>query len=551
MDDFPKGFYLKKEQVDIAKEILRYFDEGYDNIVLEAPTGVGKSAIAYLVHHFSDNLTTNIVCHQKLLQDQYEKLLGDKIVVVKGKDNYRCFVIPDITVSNAPCQFTGTCGVKFACEYYKLRSKFDSDPLVVSNYSLLFSLLDIGRPPTFRDLVIYDEAHNIEDIFTDYSKVRVSSDECEVYDKLSDIIEDDEIKDRLRDLSFSVENFNISKWRDDLDRIFAIKFKLREMLTSLSEDFGDITSLSDSDKKFISRVLTVNNKISDSFCKYNNYRKSLDKFDSKFVYDYKEDDEGFAFELTPIVVSDMVNKKMMELSRKRVFMSAVFPKGIEQRIGINKVARVEVGSPFPVSSRRVVFIPVDYLSNKKLKDPMYDMSRYFKVFENICKYHSEENHSGLVLTSSYEFIKVILAALSDKLENMGYKIITHNPDDREERVREFVANNGTSKYIIFSPSLFEGVDFVGDISRFQIIAKTPFRYLGSNYVREKMNVSREWYEYDALLKVIQGCGRSTRQLEDSSVSYVLDGNALRIYNKYKRNIPKWFVEAVEVVRMRG
>jgi Rad3-related DNA helicase len=58
-----------------------------------------------------------------------------------------------------------------------------------------------------------------------------------------------------------------------------------------------------------------------------------------------------------------------------------------------------------------------------------------------------------------------------------------------------------------------------------------------------MNREKDWYGIQAFLKIMQICGRSVRHKEDYSKTYVLDKNAIRLFNSLENNIPKWFKES--------
>jgi len=79
----------------------------------------------------------------------------------------------------------------------------------------------------------------------------------------------------------------------------------------------------------------------------------------------------------------------------------------------------------------------------------------------------------------------------------------------------------------------EGVDLRGDMSRFQIVCKVPFPYLGSSLIRKKMSKWDWWYDLQTAKTVIQSVGRSVRSESDSAVTYILDTSWERFYRKNK------------------
>src|SRR5215813_10088893 len=79
-------------QVDILKEIESAFASGYRNIILECPTGSGKSPIAIAAAMTLGS--SYILVGSKELQDQYQRDFS-WIMPMKGKNNFRCEIKDD------------------------------------------------------------------------------------------------------------------------------------------------------------------------------------------------------------------------------------------------------------------------------------------------------------------------------------------------------------------------------------------------------------------------------------------------------------------------
>ena len=77
-------------QREAIEAIVEAYLSGVKHIVVEAPTGVGKSAIAYTVHKVLASLNdwhrTTVITGTKGLQDQYVSEHGD-MYDLKGKNN--------------------------------------------------------------------------------------------------------------------------------------------------------------------------------------------------------------------------------------------------------------------------------------------------------------------------------------------------------------------------------------------------------------------------------------------------------------------------------
>jgi ATP-dependent DNA helicase DinG len=93
--DFIKNFpfiYRRNNQTRVLNEICEAFNSGYKYIILEAPTGFGKSPVAVSV---AKTLGSSYICTStKDLQTQYARDFSF-IKVAKGKRNFPCLVKED------------------------------------------------------------------------------------------------------------------------------------------------------------------------------------------------------------------------------------------------------------------------------------------------------------------------------------------------------------------------------------------------------------------------------------------------------------------------
>jgi len=95
VNDYLKNFphtSFRSNQEQVIEQVCDAFNSGYKHIILEAPTGFGKSAIAITI---ARALGSSYICTAtKDLQTQYThdyKLLK----VAKGKSNFLCRVKED------------------------------------------------------------------------------------------------------------------------------------------------------------------------------------------------------------------------------------------------------------------------------------------------------------------------------------------------------------------------------------------------------------------------------------------------------------------------
>ena len=97
---FIKNFpftYRRETQTHVLNEICEGFNSGYKHIILEAPTGFGKSPVAIAV---AMTMGTSYICTStKDLQTQYSRDFPF-VRVAKGANNFRCLVKDDFIRNN-------------------------------------------------------------------------------------------------------------------------------------------------------------------------------------------------------------------------------------------------------------------------------------------------------------------------------------------------------------------------------------------------------------------------------------------------------------------
>ena len=110
---------------------------------------------------------------------------------------------------------------------------------------------------------------------------------------------------------------------------------------------------------------------------------------------------------------------------------------------------------------------------------------------------------------------------------------------------ELHENEGASYgSVLLSPSMMEGVDLYDDLSRFQVIIKLPWSNLGDARIKVKSQLDETWYKNKMWVSILQASGRSTRNENDESITYILDSNFKYFYDQWKSQLPAWFKDRV-------
>ena len=151
------GHHPRNTQIKLINKINLAINEGYKNIILEAGTGIGKSAIATTLANMYDD--SYILTMTKQLQEQYLDDFGEMLVEIKGKGNYKCNY-------KGNCDFCIRAEYNIArcsdCNYLIAFRKAKKSKNVITNYDFMYRVGVDNQMLDPRQLLILDEAHNLE-----------------------------------------------------------------------------------------------------------------------------------------------------------------------------------------------------------------------------------------------------------------------------------------------------------------------------------------------------------------------------------------------------
>ena len=122
VDFFPLPTFRPRQE-ELLLEIQKALDEGFKTIIVQAPTGIGKSPIAVAICKYFE---LGYICtSQKVLQDQYQHDFKE-LATVKGRSYFRCSVNPSLDCGRGQCQVNDlTTGKKHTCTKKPKRRKVD------------------------------------------------------------------------------------------------------------------------------------------------------------------------------------------------------------------------------------------------------------------------------------------------------------------------------------------------------------------------------------------------------------------------------------------
>jgi ATP-dependent DNA helicase DinG len=241
-------------------------------------------------------------------------------------------------------------------------------------------------------------------------------------------------------------------------------------------------------------------------------------------------------EFKPIDISPFSEELLFKFGRKVVLMSATILDGDAfcESLGIKKsdTQFVSIPSPFPVENRPVYYFPVGKMSAKSINETLPKLTEAVK---SILDQH--KNEKGIIHCHTFKIANHLKNTIRSK------RLLIHDSSNRDQILRKHISEKGNT--VLLSPSMTEGVDLKDDASRFQVICKVPYPYLGDKLVKKRMYKWKWWYPLQTTKKIVQSVGRSIRNEDDFAVTYILDQDWDRFYSSNSSLFPKTFKEALK------
>ena len=193
----------------------------------------------------------------------------------------------------------------------------------------------------------------------------------------------------------------------------------------------------------------------------------------------------------------------------------------------NEVSFITIPSPFPPENKPIMYCPVGNMGMLTIDE---NFPKLIKYITKILKIHKKDK--GIIHCHSYKISNYIIENLNSK------RLLSHDSNNRDEILNKHIHSKKPT--VLISPSMEEGVDLKDDKSRFQIICKIPYPYLGDQLVVKRMDRWKWWYSYETIKKIVQSMGRSIRSEKDHAKTYILDKCWERFYYQNKSTFPKNF-----------
>jgi len=564
-------YEFRPSQIRMAEAVHSALEE-QSHVIIEAGTGTGKT-LAYLLPALVYGRRILVSTGTKTLQDQifYKDIpLLESVVerpiraaYLKGRNNYLCrikletvhteglFTPKELRSFQSILDWSeqtetgdraelGTVGddtelwsrldarrdqcLGTKCKDYDrcfltlMRQKAMESDIVIVNHHLFFADLSVRKAEMAAILpdysaVIFDEAHDLEDIATEYFGFHVSN-----Y-RLAEFVHD------ATKLEADVEL--VSRASERFFNGFALLREGRHSVENLDGIDGLIGALQDA------RISIKQKK--DFAGQYEGLARraveiadELEVFRSGPLENYvswiERRGRGLFLEACPIDVSGMLRDRLFTRVPTCVLTSATLTVAesfdyVRGRLGFNEGDELSLATEFNVRKQALLYVP------KAMPD--YRQPAYLdRAAEEIRSILRASQGRAFVLFTSYRQMETLYARLSNDLP---YPCMMQGKGGGKSRLLEEFKI--TPNAVLFATASFwQGVDVKGEALSAVIIDKLPFQVPSDPLVaartaqidREGGNAFSEYQVPNAVLRLKQGFGRLIRSTTDRGILAVLD-----------------------------
>lgn len=522
---FPDLQFRKYQRETIIAILTHYQNDPTSKIIVDAPTGSGKSIIALVTSkilnsNFYGSKTGYILTSETFLQDQYESTVSTyklNMPSVKGKDRYDCTenkmpislgyctekVVKGSELRNLPCYSE--------CPYFSRRDAAALAKTSILNYS--YWLLQHNyvsqktTKPLFeeRDFVFFDEAHKVVSIVNNHFSPRIGTRLANEVKKISQWYVNDEIQKVALDIEDEVAIVLIGSGNDEksLKVINNSLIPLLKLKDTFEAQRSNGKVLSESDKKIIRSF----DFIYDVHCKLQDFLKIVNgNFKELCVRSASKNEVAFFC----LDEGEMMLNMFHKFYKFGVYMSATFLNHdfFAAYSKLYNIKIIKIPSTFDFTESPIFYTRDFDMSFKNKKNNQEAQAH--KIKEIIEKYESGVIHTGSFSNSFY------LKDFLGKQKKVKFYETT------EEKIELISQLKKTKDFFIAGPSLLEGIDMTDDLSRCQIFMKIPYLNLGDEFTEKRFKRNKIWYLWESSLNFVQGAGRSNRHETDWCHTYILD-----------------------------
>jgi ATP-dependent DNA helicase DinG len=634
-----KQYESRPQQLAMAAAVAQAIAEG-SHAVIEAPTGVGKS-FAYLVPAIQHALATGkkvvvstgtIALQEQLIRKDIpllQKVFPElRAVLVKGRQNYVSLRRLSIAADGQQTLFetrddatalrevatwakdtdigdladlgydpppqvwrqvqsdrTNCLGRKCPtyneCYFYKARKEMEEAHLLVVNHHLYFSDLSLrdehaGMLPA-HEVVIFDEAHALEDIATDHLGTSISEAQVRFWldglwsAKSRGLLADPRFEAARETVEYA-RQANQTFWKDvallGIDRgeetmrltsenqvPNPLSPALDAVARALDAALGRVDEENDSAelKAQISRAAAIAGSLR-AILEVGS-PTSTDEVAHVHYAHVPRGKGGASLSMSPLSVAELLKERLFSKTRTVVLTSATLAADdserflfLRKRLGIEGGIAKRLDSPFDYQTQATLIL------NQTPLDP--NSERYENALAAWLTDYLTDPARGrvggsFVLFTSYRQLLKVHDLVRPALDRTNRFVLRHGDGMGRAQMLDLFKRVGDA--VLFGTSSFwEGVDVPGDALKHVIITKLPFEVPNHPVVearhheiqRRGGNPFMERTVPEAIIKLKQGFGRLIRTKADTGHVAILDHRVLtKAYGRYfLRALPQCRIE---------
>ena len=433
------------------------------------------------------------------------------------------------------------------CFITRMRQRAIDADIIVVNHHLFFADLALrngayGSVLPDYAAVILDEAHQIEDVASEYFGSQVST--YQIDDLLGDAgmlkLEDREAERELTRISARIQRFADAFWVSFREgRGLEGRFALAPGKRSEADETSALPANASTDSyhaldNALNRLETTLAALPDPPADAESIVRRTRQLrfdlnfiikgeDKKFVYWLERRGRGVFLRASPIDVSGLLQDKLFEKIPTVVLTSATLSSAgnfrfIRERLGLDKAEEMIAESIFDFEHQAVLYLP------PQMPDPRSPQWASAAAEEVIKIVNATEGRAFVLSTS--------LAGMNELFERVAaqidYPCFVQGSASKGALLKKF---RSTPNAVLFATSSFwQGVDVRGEQLSCVIIDKLPFAVPSDPVVAARQRYIEEqggssFYEYSvpqAIISLKQGLGRLIRSTTDRGVLAVLD-----------------------------
>ncbi|WP_339119875.1 ATP-dependent DNA helicase [Fusobacterium nucleatum] len=490
------------------------------------------------------------------------------------------------------------CPYRKECFYMKTRMEKMEADILISNHHVFFADLNVRAETDFDseylilpryDMVIFDEAHNIESVARSYFSVEVSKisftrllnriyqrknkrkKEKSALIRVEDTIDEKDLEDSqqyidllntLKEEISILQNIG-DEYFDEIRKIYEtnteapIKKSLNNFEMTKSRFLENLrekkdifqTKLAD----FLNLMMLFNNVIDEEKDKnpevinFNNHLKMFKAYIDSFKFINSFEDDNYIYWLdinskrtnvvltaTPLNIAQKLSTVLFDNLDRLVFASATIVVNgsfdyFKKSLGLDEEDCIEaiIKSPFDYNEQMSVYIPSDIQDSENINAFVSDASRF------ILNILLKTNGKAFILFTSYTMLNQIYYSISKKLKDKGFEVFLHGDKPRSQLIKEF--KEAENPILFGTTSFWEGVDVQGENLSNVIITKLPFLVptdpvvsaISKKIEENGGNSFTDFQLPEAIIKFKQGVGRLIRKKTDSGNIFILDNRILK------------------------